>query len=131
MIPLFVEDGCLPPGIHTTTWDVFYERFGTTHQRNMLLQGLFAAIDHLAKAGCREIFIGGSFVTNKTIPEDFDACWNPEGVSSVLTDPVLIDFSKKRAAMKAKYYGELFLLTLPATSRMSTGLMNSLFLVLK
>jgi hypothetical protein len=28
---------------------------------------------------------------------------------------VLLDFSRKRAAMKAKYGGELFLMTLPAT----------------
>ena len=60
-------------------------------------------------------FLDGSFVTAKLEPNGFDACWNPEGVNAKQLDPVLLDFSRKRAAMKAKYDGELFLMTLPAT----------------
>jgi len=55
------------------------------------------------------VYINGSFVTAKEVPGDFDACWDPTGVEVSLLDPVLLDFSNKRAAQKAKYGGELFL----------------------
>ena len=74
-----------------------------------------AALENLALASCSEVFIDGSFVSAKLDPNDFDASWNPEQVSSKLIDPVLIDFSRKRSAMKAKYGGELFLMTLPTS----------------
>jgi hypothetical protein len=110
-----MPNGNLPAGIFDTTWPEFCTRFGITAQRLQLIKGLEAALTNLAIAGCKEAFIDGSFVTAKLEPNDFDACWNPENVSSQLIDPVLIDFSKKRSAMKAKYGGELFLTTLPAT----------------
>lgn len=115
MIPPFAPNGNLPPGIHTATWSDVHARFGFTTHRLHLLAGLHAALENLHDAQCTEIFIDGSFVTAKPEPNDFDACWNPEGVISSKLDPVLLDFSKKRAAMKAKYGGELFLMTLPAT----------------
>jgi hypothetical protein len=115
MIPPFMPNGNLSAGIHTTTWSEFELRFGVTAHRQKLLEGLALAIENLTLAGCLEIFIDGSFVTAELHPNDFDACWNPDNVSSKLIDPVLIDFSKKRSAMKAKFGGELFLMTLPAT----------------
>jgi hypothetical protein len=115
VIPPFTPNGNLPPGIHTTTWTELHTRFGITAHRLQLLQGLHAALENLRAANCSEIFIDGSFVTAKLEPNDFDACWNPEGVNAKQLDPVLLDFSRKRAVMKAKYGGELFLMTLPAT----------------
>jgi hypothetical protein len=55
--------------------------------------------------------VDGSFVTDKTIPGDFDACWDITGVVGaelVRLDPALLDFTNERAAQKAKYLGELF-----------------------
>jgi hypothetical protein len=34
----------------------------------------------LKAAGCRTIYIDGSFVTSKQKPGDFDACWEDNGV---------------------------------------------------
>ncbi|MEM7758676.1 MAG: hypothetical protein AAF298_11195, partial [Cyanobacteria bacterium P01_A01_bin.40] len=48
---------------------------------------------------------------------DFDVCWQDDNVDLKLLlelDPVLLDFSQKRAAQKAKYGGELFLASVPA-----------------
>jgi hypothetical protein len=66
------------------------------------------ALDALRRAGCRTVYIDGSFVAAKGRPNDFDGCWAVAGVDPDLLDPVLLDFSNGRAAQKAKYGGELF-----------------------
>lgn len=108
MIPPFDDSGNLPPGVHEATWDEFADRFGITPQRRALLAGLYSALQVLQSAGCRAVYIDGSFVTNKLVPNDFDACWDIEGVNPDQLDPVLLTFDDRRAAQKAKYLGELF-----------------------
>ena len=108
MIPPFDDSGNLPPGVHEATWDEFADRFGITPQRRSLLAGLYSALQVLQSAGCRAVYIDGSFVTNKLVPNDFDACWDIEGVDPDQLDPVLLTFDDRRAAQKAKYLGELF-----------------------
>lgn len=108
MIPPFDERGNLPPGIHFASWEEFAGQFGSTSHRQHLLTGLRSALASLRKAGCRTVYVDGSFVTTKERPEDFDACWDLRGVITSQLDPVLLDFTSHRAAQKAKYYGELF-----------------------
>lgn len=108
MLPSFDQSGNLPSGIHWASWKEFEKRFGTNSRRRLLLAGLKEAIKSLKKAGCRAIFVDGSFVTSKELPGDFDACWSIEGVDPDWLDPVLLNFSNSRAAQKAKYGGELF-----------------------
>ena len=108
MIPKFDSNGNLPPGIHSATWDEFAKRFGTTPYRMRLLKGLKKAIDSLRLAGCKSVYIDGSFVTKKEIPADFDGCWDLNGVNITLLDPVLLDFDSGRLAQNAKYGGEIF-----------------------
>jgi hypothetical protein len=67
-----------------------------------------AALDSLRAAGCRTVYIDGSFVTAKPAPADYDACWDLAGVDPTRLDPVLLTFRHGRAAQKAKYLGELF-----------------------
>ena len=50
----------------------------------------------------------GSFVSAKPLPNDYDGTWETVGVDPGQLDPVLLDFSNRRAAMKSKYLGELF-----------------------
>ena len=59
-------------------------------------------------AGCKTVFLDGSFVTDKLYPGDFDACWDPAGIDTNKLDPVLLDFSNRRKRQKQKYYGEFF-----------------------
>ena len=59
-------------------------------------------------AGCRTVYVDGSFVTAKRRPNDYDACWEMDGVNLQLLDPVFLRFGNKRAVQKAKYLGELF-----------------------
>lgn len=78
----------------------------------MLLFGGFMAVTQVLRtAGCRAVYLDGSFVTEKPHPNDYDGCWDPVGVVGALLDPVLLDFSNKRAAQKAKYKGEMFIST--------------------
>jgi hypothetical protein len=102
------QDGLLPPGIHWAKWDEIEERFGTTEHRRALLAGLHMALLSLAAAGCRSAYIDGSFVTDKQRPNDFDACWDPNGVDLDALDPLLLELAHPRATQKARFGGELF-----------------------
>ena len=93
------------------------QRFADNSHRMHLARGLLAGCKELARAGCKSVLLDGSFVSEKAIPGDYDAAWDPSGVDPGLLDPVLLDFSDRRAAMKAKYGGELF----PETVRASSG----------
>ncbi len=59
-------------------------------------------------AGCRRVYINGSFVTAKRAPGDFDVCWESSGVRVVLLDPALRTFANRRAAQKAAFRGGFF-----------------------
>lgn len=74
MLPSFDERGNLPPGIHSATWDEIVERYATTDRRTELLDGLHEAVQSLRTAGCTRVYLDGSFVTQKEVPGDFDAC---------------------------------------------------------
>ena len=108
MISSFDENGLLPLGVHWATWDEFIQRFGTSIWRRRLAAGIRAAIENLKSAGCLTVYLNGSFVTNKEVPNDFDACWVEAGVDPTVLDPVLLTFDPGRVTQKAKYLGELF-----------------------
>jgi hypothetical protein len=90
------------------TWSELVHRFGASPRRAELLDGLKRVLQSLADAGCQTVYVDGSFVTAKEVPGDFDACWDPLGVDGERLDPVLLDFTNRRAAQKARYGGELF-----------------------
>ncbi len=108
MIPPFEQNGNLPPGIHEATWEEVVARFGTNDHRRNLLDGLRLAIKALQQVGCTTVYLNGSFVTTKELPNDYDGTWEMRGVDMARLDPVFSDISKKRAAQKKKYGGELF-----------------------
>jgi hypothetical protein len=114
VIPDFLPSGLLPKGIFWSSRDEVVFRFGTNAHRRRLLQGLERAVDALASAGCRALYLDGSFVTEKTLPKDYDACWEMAGVRAAALDPTFLDFRNERAAQKAKYFGEFFPAHAPA-----------------
>ena len=126
MLPeLDAYDGTLPPGIHEATWEEFSARYGLTIHRRRLLAGLRQALDDLHRAGCRRVYVDGSFVTGKRRPHDFDACWELRGVNFSRLQavaPALLDFPNARAAQKARYWGELFPAEWPADAAGTTYL---------
>lgn len=98
----------LPPGVHDATLEEVEHRFATTETRRALFSGFKRGVRSLQEAGCRIVFLDGSFVTEKDNPGDFDASWEPAGVDENKLDPVLLDFSRKRENQKRKYGGEFF-----------------------
>jgi len=114
MIPKFLSNGNLPQGVHETTGKQFCKRFGHTAHRGSLIKGLAAALKDLSAAGCRRVYINGSFVTAKEVPEDYDLCWSIDGVIPEKLIPALLDFSPTgRNIMKEKYKGDLFPAEIP------------------
>ena len=110
-LPPFAATGLLPPGIHWTSWNQIVSRFGHTPHRANLLLGLMDGIAALKAAGCQEIYLDGSFCTDKEVPGDFDVCWDDSTVDLNLliqTAPLMFEFGQARAAQKARYLGEFF-----------------------
>jgi uncharacterized protein DUF6932 len=113
VIPSFSANGNLPPGIHRATLEELAGRFGGNDHRGRLLEGLRAALVLLKAADCRTVYVNGSFVTAKEMPGDFDACWDVTDVDEELVAPIFFDFSRRRAAQKARFHGEFFPAQLP------------------
>jgi hypothetical protein len=113
MIPEFDRSGLLPEGIHWTDMLAIHKRYCRNSLRLRLFGGLERGLIALRDAGCQTVYLNGSFITAKEYPADYDLCWDPMGVKLAALDPVFLDFSNRRAAQKAKYFGEFF----PADSR--------------
>jgi hypothetical protein len=112
MIPAPNAIGELPPGMHLATLEEVEAVFATTPRRRRLFEGLWLALQNLHAAGVRRVFINGSFVTTKADPNDIDGCWEwTEEVHLDLLDPVLLDFTQARRAMRDKYGVDFFLAT--------------------
>lgn len=72
---LFDAAGHLAPGIHSVDWSSF-SQFGWNRRRRKLLAGLERQMRCLKAAGCQFVVIGGSFVTSKEKPGDFEGCFD-------------------------------------------------------
>ena len=96
-------------GIHEATLAEIGGRLTDNPVRLALFEGLKQAIRNLQGAGVRQVFIDGSFVTSKPDPGDIDGCWEGGANTQIeKIDPVLLDFSNSRSAMKQKYGVDLF-----------------------
>lgn len=114
MIPDFNIYGLLPNGIHWVTIDQIKDKLAFSKKRIFLIEGLERALTSFKQAGCKTMYIDGSFVTSKPEPGDIDACYDFTGMDPTKLDPVLLDFHNERAAQKAKYGCEFFISHLPA-----------------
>jgi hypothetical protein len=113
MIPMLVSCpgvpwSILPPGVHAATFAEIEATFAINTVRRDLFGGLMVGTSALARAGCAQVYVDGSYVTGKPIPGDYDVCWEPAGVDRRKLDPVFFDMSNRRAAQKARFKGEYF-----------------------
>jgi len=106
MIPPFDANGNLPPGIYTVTLLEIRKRYAYTPLRNGLLAGFVRLAGALKAAGCRTLYLNGSFITSKLDPGDYDAVWEYEGVNNRI-DP-LLRAGWDLNAIKRKYGGDVF-----------------------
>src|ERR1039457_851538 len=68
MIPECSTNGDLPPGVHFATWQELEDRLSFNPRRHRMLAGFRQACEELRKAGCRLVYLDGSFVTRRNIP---------------------------------------------------------------
>jgi hypothetical protein len=106
----------LPPGVHPATLAEVETTFATNAKRRALYHGLLSAAAALRVAGCANLYLDGSYVTAKTIPADYDACFDLTGMIRAKLDPVFLDFKNQRKAMKDKFGGEFFPTIMPNTA---------------
>lgn len=94
MIPAFdPKSGALAPGDHRATLEEVEKRLGFTPRRRWLLRGLRAAAAAFWTAGIEEIYIDGSFCTEKPDPGDIDGYWvEPDPGVYERVDPYWVDF---------------------------------------
>ena len=98
----------MPTGIHRATWDEIYRRFGTNAHRRELLEGLKIALYSLKRAGCKVVYLDGSFVTSKQFPNDVDCVWEPDGVDITRLDYAFLCTQPGRARQKVIFRGDYF-----------------------
>jgi hypothetical protein len=112
MIPDLINIGgpwkMLPPGIHNASISEIEDRFAISHHRRHLFSGFKRGVIALSTAGCKTIYLDGSFVSGKPIPKDYDVCWDNTGVDPNKLDPILLDFSHNRREQKKHFFGEFF-----------------------
>ena len=104
MLPPFNERGNLPSGIYEVSWNEFCDRFGFNSHRKKILVGLEMALKLLAQANCQRVYIGGSFVTNKNYPNDFDGCYDDMNIDDNVLDPI---FDEELIEQQKIFGGEL------------------------
>ena len=76
MLPDFTENGLLPEGIHRATFEEFEKRFAyfdLSDKRFRLFDKLRELYHQVRQSGIvKRFLVGGSFVTSKAEPNDFD-----------------------------------------------------------
>lgn len=78
-LPALTPQGFLPPGLHRCSWDEVASRFGQGSRRQELLAGMKPLLQLAARHGGDFVYLGGSFVTSKPEPGDFDMTWRVSG----------------------------------------------------
>ena len=81
------------------------ERFATNQRRQRIITGLAAALRKLAIAGCTRVIIGGSFISAKEEPNDFDAYYDNFGLDFDLLNPLFVEDINSQSDV---FCGELF-----------------------
>ena len=72
-IPKLNAYGLLPPGVHEASMAEVERRFGIGPKRAYLVeQGLKPVVQELMQMGISELYLGGSFTTEKVSPGDVD-----------------------------------------------------------
>jgi hypothetical protein len=71
-LPPLGMNGCLPQGVHRTSFAELEERFATNEWRDRMTRDLRKVLLNLRKARVRNVWVAGSFVTTKWQPGDVD-----------------------------------------------------------
>ena len=67
-------------------------------------KGLRAVLQLLGQANVERVYLGGSFVSSKEYPNDFDGCYDDLSIDYDLLDPI---FDEDLTAQQDRFGGEL------------------------
>lgn len=106
----YTKTGTLTPGIHTLSLADFKSQFGSaTAIRRELYFKLWEGLKNLKASRVMNVYLDGSYVTDKKDPNDIDGCWDAhKDVNVAVLDPVFLDFAN-RDLMRDKYGVDFFL----------------------
>ena len=90
--------GYLPPGIHDATLEEVEIALTWNMRRREIMKGLRHVVDQLMDAGTVDIWVDGSFVTDKQRPSDVDVVYDPPDLA-LLSEPGIFNFAR-RAELK-------------------------------
>lgn len=95
MIPDFLNNGKLPSGIYECSFREIESRFMRKNSiRKNLILGLKDAMKNLSKSGVKYLYIGGSFVTEKSYPNNINICFIlDENIDTALLDKCFWSFN--------------------------------------
>ncbi len=79
-LPSRFKKGLLRPGTYAVSWDDFETKFATNDVRRELIAKMRKLAQLLGVSGCKYLYVGGSLVSSKEHPGDFDIVWVPAGV---------------------------------------------------
>ncbi len=102
--------GNLMPGMFDGTLEEAKSIFCFNERRKWLFEGLELAVQDLKSIGCQRIYLDGSYVTKKLLPDDYDMCWDDNGINLVWVSqvcPSLTDAGRKMEKIKARYRGDV------------------------
>ncbi|MFZ1023296.1 MAG: hypothetical protein WAN87_04095 [Thermoplasmata archaeon] len=92
------SDGILAPGVHAATFDEVVELFGRTARRRALALKLGRLVHVARRCGIvREIYVDGSFVTDKADPGDIDIIL---GIEDLPEQPNSLDVRERTSRVR-------------------------------
>jgi hypothetical protein len=87
-MPPFNANGYLPPGKWSMSWRDFRTDYGFNNCRVHLLSGFRILLILLAESECSTVYVGGSFVTNRSVPNGIDGCFDVMTTKFAQLDPI-------------------------------------------
>lgn len=106
-IPETDANGNLPPGVHDATLDEVIERYGTGVRREKITTGLRVVVLSLRRLHVTEIWVDGSYVTDKLRPGDVDVIFSPPIPTDYGKWGILEPDPQKRLQLKKQYRVDL------------------------
>jgi hypothetical protein len=110
MLPAFTSDGNLPEGIHLATEEEVFARFATPSARRGWLGEQFQRLLALAKSTeqLARVFLWGSFVTSKEVPNDLDVLLVMSAEFSVEALPASSQVLFDHVRARLRYQADVF-----------------------
>lgn len=92
--------------MHDATMAEVQARFVHNEKRRQLFAGLAQVVSILKESKCPEVYLDGSFITAKELPNSYDLCYEPAGMAPAERLREFLEHSETR---KERYLGDVFI----------------------